>query len=122
MSSFSSPFHPLPYTNSFNHCSENYEKYAKSPKRAKDGKLCYSVKNKPLITRDAELEVSESFGFPALHIFLGIVNKLCDALESRWPEFHVWPTKLGVTKEEYHGKTFEVRVQPVCHYHLLTRM
>ena len=46
-----------------------------------------------------DYKVSKSFDCPALHVFLGIVNKLCDDLELRRLEFHVWPTKLGVQKK-----------------------
>ena len=90
---------------------ENYKKFQSSKQRAVDSKSCYSVKFEPLITREDELEVTEVFGFPALHCLLGIVNKLCECLEKVWPDFPKWPESLHLVKENYHGKCYEVRVQ-----------
>ena len=75
---------------------------------AYDAKDNFSVKSEPLIMREPELEVGEAFGFPALYILLGVCNKLCDSLEKVWPDFHLWPEKLNLVKETYHGKCYEV--------------
>lgn len=44
---------------------------------------------------------------PALHIKLGIVNKLYAELLSLFPHLDEWPEALYIHREQYHGETFE---------------
>ena len=51
----------------------NYKNFKQSWWRDKDAKECFSVKLEPLLPRD-EMEVTEAFGFPSLHLLLGLVT------------------------------------------------
>ena len=53
---------------------------------------------------------SQIFAFCfALHVLLGLTNKLCESLEGVWPDFHLWPESLHLEREAYHNRCFEVR-------------
>ena len=60
-----------------------------SRQRPQDAKDCFSVKFEPVICRDDDQETTEIFAFPALHVYLGVVNKLCEVLERVWTDFHL---------------------------------
>jgi len=44
---------------------------------------------------------------PALHLRLGIVNKLYDELLKLFPRLNDWPKQLHIIREDYHGSSFE---------------
>ena len=67
-----------------------------------------SVKFEPVLTRHDDALITQCFAFPALHVYLGITNKLCESLERSWPDFHLWPESLHVVRESYHNKCYEI--------------
>ena len=71
--------------------------------------MCFSVKLEPIIKSNLDVETGEYFAFPALHVFLGLTNKLCELLESVWPDFHLWTGSLHLEREAYHNRCFEVQ-------------
>ena len=79
-----------------------------SRKRPQDAKDAFSVKFEPVVNRQEDVEITKVFAFPALHVYLGVVNKLCEVLEKAWPDFHQWPESLNLVRESYHGKCYEV--------------
>ena len=61
--------------------SENWNRYQQSAKSSKDSQNCFSCKSEPIVSGDMDVELGHHFGFPALHVMLGVVNKLCDELQ-----------------------------------------
>ena len=43
---------------------------------------------------------------PELHLLIGPVNKMYNALETIWPDSEEWLKSCSVKKEEYHGGSF----------------
>ena len=78
--------------------AKNYRKYMNSRQRPQDAKDCFSVKFEPVISRDDEQKTIEIFAFPALHLYLGVVNKLCEVLDRVCIHFHLWPERLHVVR------------------------
>ena len=66
---------------------------------------------KPLYNGDENEFTSSKILFPSLHVHLGIINSLVDELEKVWPETVLWFLWLGLTRQEFHGKHFNVRIE-----------
>ena len=61
-----------------------------------------------MIKGDADMELLQYFGYPSLHVMLGLVNKLCDDLAKVWEDFYKWPAGLHLVREQDFGKTYDV--------------
>lgn len=93
----------------------NYRKWKKAgsdPKTAKDFENCV---RKPSRIFPKKGNVISYIALVALHIFMGVVNKLYSELESEFPQACEWPKKLHLMKEEYFGK-FEGKMTQHTHH------
>lgn len=88
--------------------SENYNKWRTESGRKGTLKEYYNCSGVPLVAvHDITTPVIDIVPPPALHIKLGIVNKLFSELQKLYPELEDWSKSLYITREAYHGHTFE---------------
>lgn len=89
--------------------SENHQKWQQESGKKSTLKQYYNCSNEPLLAgpHDANTPVLTLVPPPALHIKLGIVNKLYAELLKLFPNLDDWPKSLFIMKENYHGQTFE---------------
>ena len=77
---------------------------------------------KPLYDGDENEFTSSKILFPSLHVHLGIINSLVDELEKVWPETVLWFLWLGLTRQEFHGKHFNVRIEKYINAGIYTQV
>lgn len=89
--------------------SEHFHQWQTQSGKKSTLKNYNNCSNEPLLlTNDnASFSVLSLVPPPSLHIKLGIVNKLYSELLKLFPELDSWPKSLYITKENYHGNTFE---------------
>jgi len=89
--------------------SDNFRKWQEESGKKSTLKNYYNCSNEPLLIGEHDLStpVLNIVPPPALHIKLGIVNKLYSELLKLFPRLDEWPQSLYITKEKYHGHTFE---------------
>ena len=89
--------------------SDNFRKWQEGSGKKSTLKNYYNCSNEPLLIGEDDLStpVLNIVPPPALHIKLGIVNKLYSELLKLFPRLDEWPQSLYITKENYHGHTFE---------------
>ena len=89
--------------------SENHHQWKNESGKKGTLKEYYNCSNEPLFTslHGRTTPVLDIIPPPALHIKLGVVNKLYDELHKLFPGLDNWPTGLYITREDYHGHTFE---------------
>lgn len=88
--------------------SENHEKWVNESGKKTTLKNYYNCSNRPLLkVHDLSTKTLDIVPPPALHIKLGIVNKLYDELKKLHPTLDDWPKALFIMKEQYHGQCFE---------------
>ena len=88
--------------------SENHQKWLSESGKKTSLKQYYNCSNTPLLNiNDPSTPTLDLVPPPALHIKLGIVNKLYDELKKVFPSLDDWPKSLYIIKEDYHGQCFE---------------
>ena len=89
--------------------SEYHNKWKDESGKKATLKNYLNCSNEPLLlgSHDPSTAVLSIVPPPALHIKLGIVNKLYAELYRVLPQLDEWPEALYIQKEQYHGQTFE---------------
>jgi G:T-mismatch repair DNA endonuclease (very short patch repair protein) len=87
----------------------NFQKWQAESGKKSTLKQYYNCSNEPLLHSNHNMSTSvlSIVPPPSLHIKLGIVNKLYSELLKLFPNLDDWPKSLYITKERYHGETFE---------------
>ena len=57
-----------------------------SKQKDKDAQKCFSFKFELISKSNLDVETGKYFAFPALHVLLGLTDKLCESLEGVWPD------------------------------------
>ena len=114
--------HPCPYcegtknvfekdapTRTLESISENYCKWREESGRKDKLKDYNNCSHEPLFTslHGATTLVLDIVPPPALHIKLGVVNRLFDELLKLFQGVTDWPKQLCIVREDYHGKSYE---------------
>ena len=88
--------------------AENHQNWVNLSGKKATLKRYYNCSNNPILkSHDMSTPTLDLVPPPALHIKLGIVNKLYDELQKLFPSLDEWPKALFITTEEYHGQCFE---------------
>ena len=98
---------------------EKYDNWVNHSGNKSDLKKYYNCSQKPLIDGicgEGPTQVLRICPPPTLHLKIGIVNKIIDAILVHFPPLEDWFCQnLHITRDEYHGKTYE---GILCFFHL----
>ena len=89
---------------------ENYDNWSDSSGIRKDLKMYFNCCQKPLIGiyEEGSTQVLKICPPPALHLMMGVVNKIIDGILVHFPPLESWLLEnLHITREDYHGKNYE---------------